>query len=387
MDIKTTHPTTALDFKQLVVFICQLDGILTAQVTKAVNASLTLRNWLIGLHVEEYERRGVDRAEYGEKLMDRLSESLTKQGISRCDRREIYRYRQFYLTYPQIVEAVSPQLEPLTHELLQKTDDVLTEKDAKQIVETSPQLKIDGKMLVSRLSFSHIAELLNVEDDTKRMFYEVECIQGNWSVRELKRQIHSLYFERCGLSIDKKKLSDVTRENVEQASPALTVRDPYVFEFLGLKLREVMSESHLEELLVDKLEDFLMELGHGFCFEARQKRILIGDEHYFVDLVFYNRILKCHILVELKLAEFTHENIGQLNTYVSWYRKNMMLEGDNPPIGILLCTHKNHSLVEYALAGMDNQLFVSKYLLELPKREEIERFLTEKLKEVGETDE
>lgn len=128
MDIKTTHPTTALDFKQLVVFICHLDGILTAQVTKAVNASLTLRNWLIGLHVEEYERRGVDRAEYGEKLMDRLSESLTKQGISRCDRRGIYRYRQFYFTYPQIVEAVSPQLKPLTHELLQKTDDVLTGK-------------------------------------------------------------------------------------------------------------------------------------------------------------------------------------------------------------------------------------------------------------------
>jgi len=387
MDIKTTHPTTALDFKQLVVFICHLDGILTAQVTKAVNASLTLRNWLIGLHVEEYERRGVDRAEYGEKLMDRLSESLTIQGISRCDRREIYRYRQFYLTYPQIVEAVSPQLESLTHELLQKRDDVLTEKDAKKIVETSPQLKLDGKMLVSRLSFSHIAELLNIEDDTKRTFYEVECIQGNWSVRELKRQIHSLYFERCGLSIDKKKLSDVTRENADQASSALKVRDPYVFEFLGLKPREVMSESHLEELLIDKLEDFLMELGHGFCFEARQKRVLIGNEHYFVDLVFYHRILKCHILVELKLAEFTHENIGQLNTYVSWYRKNMMLEGDNPPIGILLCTHKNHSLVEYALAGMDNQLFVSKYLLELPKREEIERFLTEKLKEVGETDE
>ena len=161
------------------------------------------------------------------------------------------------------------------------------------------------------------------------------------------------------------------------------MRDPYVFEFLGLTPREVMSESHLEDNLIGKIEEFLLELGHGFCFEARQKRILIGDEHYFIDLVFYHRILKCHVLVELKLAEFSHQNIGQLNTYVSWYKRHMMLEGDNPPIGILLCTHKKHSLAEFALAGMDNQLFVSKYQLELPKREEIERFLAEKLHEAG----
>jgi hypothetical protein len=144
-----------------------------------------------------------------------------------------------------------------------------------------------------------------------------------------------------------------------------------------------MSESHLEDQLIGKIEEFLLEMGYGFCFETRQKRILIGDEHFFVDLVFYHRILKCHVLVELKLAEFSHENIGQLNTYVSWYRKNMMAEGDNQPIGILLCTHKNHALVEYALAGMDNQLFVSKYQLELPKREEIERFLADKFAEAG----
>jgi hypothetical protein len=141
-----------------------------------------------------------------------------------------------------------------------------------------------------------------------------------------------------------------------------------------------MSESHLEEQLISKLEQFLLELGQGFCFESRQKRILIGGEHFFVDLVFYNRILKCHVLVELKLEKFTHENIGQLNTYVSWYKHNMMAEGDNPPVGILLCTDKNHALAEYALAGMDNNLFVSKYLLELPKKEEIQQFLEEELR-------
>ena len=142
-----------------------------------------------------------------------------------------------------------------------------------------------------------------------------------------------------------------------------------------------MSESHLEDQLLDRLQEFLLELGHGFCFEARQKRILIGDPHYFIDLVFYHRILKCHVLIELKLQEFNHENIGQLNTYVSWYAKNVRAEGDNPPIGILLCTQKDHALAEYALAGMDNQLFVSKYQLHLPRREELQGELERTLKE------
>ena len=142
-----------------------------------------------------------------------------------------------------------------------------------------------------------------------------------------------------------------------------------------------MSESHLEDQLLDKIQYFLLELGHGFCFEARQKRILIGDTHNFVDLVFYHRVLKCHVLVELKLQQFSHENIGQLNTYVSWYKRNMMSEGDNPPIGILLCTQRDRTLVEYALAGMDNGLFVSKYQLELPKKEEIQRFIEEQVQE------
>jgi len=235
--------------------------------------------------------------------------------------------------------------------------------------------------LVQKLSFSHFAELIKIDDSTKRAFYEIECIKGGWSVRELKRQIGSLYYERSGLSKDKKKLAELANAGAERDAMRLDVRDPYVFEFLGLKPREVMSESHLEDQLLDKLQNFLLELGNGFCFEARQKRILIGDAHNFVDLVFYHRILKCHVLVELKLAPFSHENIGQLNTYVSWYRENMMTEGDNPPVGILLCTDKDHALVEYALAGMDNDLFVSKYQLELPDREQMQRFIEAELKE------
>jgi len=237
--------------------------------------------------------------------------------------------------------------------------------------------------LIQKLSFSHFSELIAISDKTKRSFYEIECIRGNWSVRELKRQIGSLYYERSGLSKDKKKLAALTQEGTETDEPKLAIRDPYVFEFLGLKPREVMSESHLEEQLLDKLQDFLLELGHGFCFEARQKRILIGDTHNFVDLIFYHRILKCHVLVELKIEQFSHENIGQLNTYVSWYKKNMMMAGDNPPVGILLCTQRDRTLVEYALAGMDNGLFVSKYQLELPKKEEMQRFIEEQVRETG----
>ena len=370
----TTPATPPLSFERLVTTIGQAHAELTAQAFRAVNASLTLRNWLIGFHIEEYERRGVDRQRYGEKLLDRLSESLIEKGVSRCDRRELYRYRQFYVTYPQIVEALPPQF---ASQLGSAAPGV---RSGNPIVESAtPRRRIGGQTLVAGLSFTHFVELIAVENDTKRAFYEAECLRGNWSARELKRQVASLYYERSGLSTDKQRLTALAHSAVETAGRTLTIRDPYVFEFLGLKPQEVMGESHLEDQLLDRLHDFLLELGHGFCFEARQKRILIGDSHNVVDLVFYHRILKCHVLLELKVAAFSHENLGQLNTYVSWYRKNMMAEGDNPPVGILLCTQKDQALVEYALAGIDNGLFVSKYLLELPKKEEMQRFIEEQL--------
>jgi predicted nuclease of restriction endonuclease-like (RecB) superfamily len=350
---------------------------LATRAGRAVNISLTLRNWLIGYYIAEYELNGKDRAEYGEKLLPALAAELRKINVIRSEERELRRYRQFYQVYPQIRETLPPEF---GQRILQRTDS----EDVSRILGTvTPQSEVSGKTVVSRLSFSHICELIAIDDPTKRAFYEVECICGNWSVRDLKRQIGSLYYERSGLSLDKKKLAELAQESAETQT-ALNIRDPYVFEFLGLKPAEVMSESHLEQQLTEKLQEFLLELGHGFCFEARQKRILIGDEHFFVDLVFYHRILKCHVLVELKLEKFSHENLGQINTYVSWYRQHMMTESDNPPVGILLCTDKNHALVEYALAGMDNQLFVSKYQLELPKKEEMQRFIDEQLREVVE---
>jgi len=365
-----------LTFEQLISSIRQAHEQLAAQAGRAVNISLTIRNWIIGHYIHEYEQNGADRAQYGERLLDRVAEQLQKSGLKRIESRELRRYRQFYQIYPQIRESVNPELKRL---LLEGGFPL----SAKKRELPTPELRNPGRTIITKLSFTHLAELIAIEDTLKRTFYEIECIRGNWSVRELKRQITSLYYERSGLSKDKKKLAELVQSGTESAEPKLAIRDPYIFEFLGLNPKEVMSESSLEDQLLDKLQAFLLELGHGFCFEARQKRILIGDTCNFVDLVFYHRILKCHVLVELKLAAFCHENIGQLNTYVTWYKKNKMTEGDNPPVGILLCTDKDHTLVEYALAGIDNHLFVSKYQLELPKKEAMERFLDAQLKELG----
>lgn len=362
-----------IDFDALVSSIQQVHEHLAAQAGRAVNVSLTMRNWAIGCYIREYEQNGTDRAKYGENLLDDLAERLRKDDMKRVEARELRRYRQFYLVYPQIWQSVTPEL---PHTLIQIP---VSKRES-----ATPESGIPGKALITRLSFTHLAELIPIDDPLKRTFYEVECIRGNWSVRELKRQIGSLYYERSGLSENKEKLAELAQSGAEQAPSALTIRDPYIFEFLGIKSKEVMSESDLEDALLDKLQDFLLELGHGFCFEARQKRILIGDTYGFVDLVFYHRILKCHVLIDLKIEDFSHENIGQLNTYVSWYHKNMMAEDDNRPIGILLCAQKDHALVEYALAGIDNSLFVSKYQLELPSKEDMQRFLEQNIREASE---
>jgi predicted nuclease of restriction endonuclease-like (RecB) superfamily len=370
---KTKKTDTNMTFNRLVASIRNVDQQLAAQAGKAVNVALTLRNWFIGLHIAEYEMRGADRAVYGDRLFPELARLLSAHKVSNCSSRQLYRYVRFYRLYPRIVGTLSPQLKKLRPVL---------SGNSRKVGTVSPQLHVPSEKLLQRLSYSHLELIVDCEDELQRAFYEIECLRGNWSVRELKRQIASLYYERSGLSRNKNKLSALVRAGAELADPKFVVRDPYIFEFLGVRSREVMGESDLEDSLLDKLQEFMLELGHGFCFESRQKRILIGKTRGFVDLVFYHRVLKCHVLVELKVDEFKHEYLGQLNTYVSWYRKNMMTGSDNPPVGILLCTLKDHSLVEYALAGMDNKLFVSKYQLELPGKVEIRRFLEEKMQEV-----
>ncbi|GAB6057667.1 PDDEXK nuclease domain-containing protein [Desulfonatronum parangueonense] len=391
--MKKKNPTSMQqgDFESLVAVIVQIHHEAQAYATKAVNVGLTMRNWLIGRQIEVYERQGIDRAAYGDKLMDTLARRLATQGWERCDRRELYRFRKFYLAYPNIMETLTPQsvwlpqLTPLMAFLSATTrPNRESLSPESEIVETaSPQLAPAQPDILHRLSFSHLAELIELPNDTQRRFYEIECMRGNWSVRELRRQIASLYYERSGLSKDKTKLSALAHATAETLQPSQIIRDPYIFEFLGLRSRDVMGESALEDALLDRLQDFLLEMGHGFCLEARQKRILIGDEYFFVDLVFYHRVLKCHVLVELKTAAFNHEHLGQLNTYVAYYKKYEMTEGDQPPVGILLCTRKNEALVEFALGDLPNTLFVSRYAVEMPDKAAMVAFLKQLGKEIG----
>jgi predicted nuclease of restriction endonuclease-like (RecB) superfamily len=368
-----------LNFGSLVNAIQQTHAQSAAAMSRVVNVTLTLRNWVIGAYIVEYEMRGEDRAKYGDGLMTALANRLTDLQVSNCNSRQLYRYLRFFQLYPQIAGTLPPQLPPLLNGI-----DSIASKDREPIVGTlSPLLGAPAKTLVERLSYSHLELIVDLDDPLKRAFYEIECIRGNWSVRALKRQISSLYFERSGLSLDKDKLSAMANEKAEPNAPQLTIRDPYIFEFLGLKPTEAVAESDLEQALLDNLQEFLLELGHGFCLEARQKSIVIGTTRGFVDLVFYHRILKCHVLVELKVDEFRHEHLGQLNTYVAWYQKNLMQDGDNPPVGLLLCTGKDHALVEYALSSMNHPLFVSKYQFELPSKETLQQFLQDKRKEVS----
>jgi len=359
-----------MKFDDLIQTVVDIHAQTQTVAVKAINSTLTMRNWLIGAYIDDFELRGEDRAAYGEELFLRIAERLTATGVPNCNKSRLYRYCDFYRLYPQIVATVSP----LFHNQLSEKG---IDTNMKKVATVSP---LSGKLVLERLSYSQIELLIEIADPLKRAFYEVECIKGNWSVRELKRQICSLYFERSGLSHDKAKLSELANAVAVQAEPLHIIRDPYIFEFLGLRPSEVLPESDLEAALIEKVQTFLLELGHGFCFESRQKRLVIGGEYYFVDLVFYHRVLKCHVLVELKVGDFNHEHLGQLNTYVSYYRANEMTAGDQPPVGILLCTDKNHALVEYALAGMDNCLFVSKYQLELPKAEALKHYLDEQRK-------
>lgn len=340
----------------------------------------TLRNWLIGCYIVEYEQGGSDRAKYGDRLLKRLEESVNTKGLNLT----LFKVsRNFYLYYPQIPESFHFPIHP------SQSDESMNEKGAtlshqfnnvrflQKSATASHKFITDPHTILSKLSFSHIREIMTQDDPLARFFYETECIKGTWSVKELRRQIATNLYFRSGVSKDPKKLLATIKP--ETNTPALTIRQPFTFEFLGLRAKDVITERELEEALINHLQDFLLELGKGFCFEARQKRIIIDDEYYYPDLVFYHRILHCSVIAELKNDEFRYEYLGQLNAYVSYYKENEMHDGDNPPIGILLCTRKGKKMVEYALAGMDNQLFVSTYMLQLPDKSMLERFLLDEM--------
>jgi predicted nuclease of restriction endonuclease-like (RecB) superfamily len=359
------HPEMK-DFNQLSQLIQKIHGATQTETVKAINRMLTLRNWLIGYYIVEYEQKGNDRAKYGDKLLNALEKSLNTKGLTAT---LFYHAREFYTDYPQIKDYILSTISPTA-----------SVESTRRISPTvSDKLITPAEKLISQLSFSHIVEILAVKDALARYFYETECMRCNWSVRELRRQIATNLFVRAGVSKKPEELLKPLKRPERQIQDE--IKQPFFFEFLGLKAQDVVEEKDLEQALIDHLQEFIMELGKGFCFEARQKRIIIDDEYYYADLVFYHRILHCNVIIELKNDEFHHEYLGQLNAYVSYYRENEMNDGDNPPVGILLCTKSGKKMVEYALAGMDNHLFVSTYKLQLPDESTLEEFLIRQTKE------
>ena len=370
-------------FDELTKIIRDTHDAAQTTAVKAINRMQTMRNWLYVYYIIEFEQHGKDRAEYGTQLLKRLEERVNRKGLTET---LFKNSRKFYRLYPQMVENIIGVISPTVSDKLLETKDASglcdTQMTENEHIENSPTVsdgfRTTGQMIISRLSFSHIVEIMTVDDPLARYFYEQECIKCTWSVRELRRQISTDLYVRTGISSNPEKMLSLPSLQGHDNNE-LQIRQPFTFEFLGLKANEVVGEKDIENALIDHLQDFLLELGKGFCFESRQKRIIIDDEYYYPDLVFYNRILHCGVIIELKDEEFSHQNLGQLNAYVSHYKEHEMQPGDNPPIGILLCTRKGKKMVEYALAGMDNQLFVSTYMLQLPDKKTLEEFLLKQL--------
>lgn len=235
--------------------------------------------------------------------------------------------------------------------------------------------------LFYRLHFSNLSYIATIDDPLKRAFYEQEAIRGCWTVRELDRQVSSQYYERMGLSKDKKALQKLAEKNAQQLAPRDILHNPVTLEFLGLESQEVYTETKLESYILNHLQAFLLEMGRGFCFEARQKRILIDQDYFKADLIFYHRILKCHVIIDLKIDRFRHEYASQLNLYMNYYKHEVMQADDNPPIGLLLCTDYGVTTVQYATEGLSHNLFVSKYRLQLPSEDDIKQYLLENISE------
>lgn len=330
----------------------------------------------------EFEQNGEDRAQYGEQLLKKLEQRINQKGLNVT---LFQRSRMFYAVYPQfsalvekiftssIYATLLPKLEKQKEEQIYAT--LLPKLQSFNIQYNNNEIPIEK--LISSISFAHFTELMKIDNPIKRMYYEMLTIQTGLSVRELRRQIGTLSYERVGLSGNMEDALAAIQQKIHPQTVTDAVKDDYFFEFLDIPRQRALplKENELESLLLDHLRDFIIELGNGFCFEARQKRILIGDEFYFIDMVFYHRILKAHILLEVKISPFNHAHVSQLYSYLNYYKAEIMEPDDNPPIGILLVTDKNDALVQYTTAGLDEQIFVSKYKLQLPTEQQLKELI------------
>ena len=356
-----------------------------------INRHVTAKAWLTGYYIVEYEQNGCDRAQYGEQLLQNLAKRLGKKYAFST----LKLYRLFYVTYPQLGGNIGNFLRhlPISQSLISqfrlptaKSQSLISQStpimqsliaQSESIGQTaSAQFKgVAPELLFNRLSFTHLAAILPIKDPLQRAFYETMAIRGTWSVRELQRQIDSNYYIRSGWSQKPEVLADLVDGQAEQSSLVLDIKSPFTFEFLDLAAKDVVEESDLETALLDHLQDFILELGMGFCFEERQKKMLIDDRYFKADLVFYHRILKRHVIIELKANRLDYADTAQLKMYLAYYRKNIMMPDDNPPVGILMCSEVGQEMAEYTLLDLDEDVFVSKYELSVPSKERMAEFL------------
>jgi predicted nuclease of restriction endonuclease-like (RecB) superfamily len=374
-----------MQYQSLISSIDETHQTLQQSAVKAVNSHITLRNWLIGYYIVEFEQNGEDRAQYGAKLLKELANSLKIKGLGETNLKQC---RKFFQLYPQISQTVSDFLEKNPIKFKKLISQTETDKFNLVLLNKIEEVQFESfeaknnyyETVFNQISFSHFIELIKIDNNIKRKFYELSVIKNTLSVRELERQIATLTYERVGLSANTDLAFQELKNKIIPETTNDAIKSIYFFDFLNLPNAHLVQENQLEEALTNHLEKFIIELGNGFCFEARQKRILIDDEYCFVDLVFYHRLLKCHILIELKVDKFKHEHLSQLNSYVGYYNDQVKQMDDSPTIGILLCTEKGNKMVEYALAGMEEKLFVSKYLVQLPQKEQLIQFIENELK-------
>jgi len=319
------------------------------QVLRQVNLAMVHTYFEIGRMIVEEEQEGKDRAEYGKQLLDGLSKVLTNEFGKGFSTTNIQQMRTFYLTY-QNQQTMSA--------------------NSKSVIQQTASAEF-------KLSWSHYLKLMRIDDENERKFYEIESSKNNWSVRELNRQCDSALYTRLVLSRDKDKIKELSEKGLVLEKPKDAIKDPYILEFMGLPEKSTYSENDLEQGIIDKLEHFLLELGTGFTFVARQKRISFDDKHFHIDLVFYNRILKCFVLIDLKIGELKHQDIGQMQMYVNYYDREVKLEDENKTIGIVLCQNKSEAVVEYTLPENNEQIFASKYKTVLPSKEELKLLINE----------
>ena len=362
---------SAFDFNSLVALCRRTHEHMQQAAVRAVDKSLAGRNWLFGWYIVEYEQKGADRAEYGQRLIKELSQSLQGAGIKGVGTTNLKQSRSFYQAYRSIGPTLSDQ------SVETEKGQTASDQSARQPGFNKDEIRqtVSAELAQAfRLGWSHYVELLTIDNPDERRFYEIEAQQNGWGVRELKRQIASSLYERLALSRDKEEIQRLAREGQVVEKAADLIKNPLVLEFLDLPEHPGYSESALETAIIDKIENFLLELGKGFLFEARQKRFTFDGDHFFVDLVFYNRLLRCYVLIDLKRGKLTHQDLGQMQMYVNYFDRHVKLEDELPTVGIVLCHRKNDSIVEMTLPK-DANIFASKYQLYLPSKAELKHQL------------